>query len=224
MSIAALIQARTGSQRCPNKMLKNFCDTNLVNIALQKFAGTSQLFKLYFAAYEQDLIDIGQNFDCNIIQRDEISAKADDINLVFNYLHKIEEKHIMFINACSPFLTLNTVENAVSVFKSEKPKSLTAVVKKHTWYYFLDGKPINFFDPTNLNTKSSVPVWEVTHNIHIFSKERFLKHYYFWSHSDNDPYFYEIDEMQAIDIDTEFDFYKAESIYKRLKNDKESII
>jgi len=217
MEIAALIQARTGSQRCPNKMLREFCNTNLISLALKKFAGTSQLFKLYFAVHEQELIHIGKNYNCNIIKRNEQSAKADDIKTVFNYIDKIEEEYIMFINACSPFLTLKTLENAIDCFKKNKPKSLTAVIKKHTWYYFLDGKPINFLDPTNLNTKSSVPVFEVTHNIHIFNKNRFIEHTYFWNHSENDPYFFEIDEMEAIDIDTEFDFYKAESIYSRMK-------
>ena len=211
--IAGLIQARIGSQRCPNKMLRDFGDTNLISLALKKFAGTSSKFKLYFAAYDRELLDLGRKFDCTLIERNEESASADNIKLVFNYLSEIKEDYVMFINACSPFLTLQTLESAINIFETESPKSLTAVEKSHTWYYFLDGKPINFLDPTNLNTKTTEPLLQVTHNIHIFNKERFIKHTYFWNHTKNDPYFFEVNDLEAIDIDTELDFKRASLLY-----------
>ena len=135
-----------------------------------------------------------------------------------NYLQQIPEDYVMFINACCPFLTLDTLEKAIHCFKENNALSMTAVVKTHTWYYFQDGRPVNFLDPTNLNTKSTEPLYAVTHAFHIFNKKRFLENHYFWAHGENDPYFFEIPDKEAIDIDTELEFQIAESLYAREQN------
>ncbi|HDL20802.1 MAG TPA: hypothetical protein ENH30_05930 [Nitrospirae bacterium] len=216
--IAGLIQARTGSQRCKNKMLRDFGNTNLISLALEKFSVSSKSFNLYFAAHEEELLRIGENFECNKIKRDESSAKGERIEVVMNYLQQIPEDYVMFINACCPFLTLDTLEKAIHCFKENNALSMTAVVKTHTWYYFQDGRPVNFLDPTNLNTKSTEPLYAVTHAFHIFNKKRFLENHYFWAHGENDPYFFEIPDKEAIDIDTELEFQIAESLYAREQN------
>lgn len=217
---AAVIQARLGSQRCKNKMLRDFVGTNLISIALEKFSRPSSAFNLYFAAYEQELIDIGKMFQCKIIHRNEESAKGERIEVVMNYLSQIPEKYIVFINACCPFLSVETVEAAIKMFNDEEARSLTAVTKTHTWYYFEDGSPINFLDPTNLNTKNSTQLLAVTHGIHIFERDRFLKNGYFWAHSEKDPVFFEISHEEAMDIDTEMEFQVAEAYYRKKMEQK----
>ncbi|HDH53710.1 MAG TPA: hypothetical protein ENH24_04415 [Nitrospirae bacterium] len=213
--IAAVIHARVGSERCKNKMLRGFAGTNLVTLALNKFSKPTNAFKLYFAAYEPELIEIGQKYDCTIIKRDKESVESERIEVIMDYMKHIPEKTVMFINACHSFLTMETLERAVEEFERTKAVSMTSVVKTHTWYYFLDGKPINFLDPTNPNTKTTEPLYEVAHAFHIFDRERFIKHHYYWAHKKDDPLLFEISEKEAIDIDTELDFAKAESFYIR---------
>ncbi|MGR3175983.1 MAG: cytidylyltransferase domain-containing protein [Candidatus Scalindua sp.] len=217
MMIAAVIQARIGSQRCKNKMLRNFAGTNLISLALEKYSKPTDAFKLYFAAYEPELIEIGHKYNCTIIERNEESVKSERIEVVMNYIKDIPEETVMFINPCHPFMSLEILEGAIEQFENKKAKSMTAVVKTHTWYYFMDGKPINFLDPTNLNTKTTEPLYQVTQAFHIYNKKRFIKHHYFWTHAENDPCFFETSEKEAIDIDTELDFAKAESLYIREK-------
>ncbi|MEE9118714.1 MAG: hypothetical protein V3U02_09010, partial [Calditrichia bacterium] len=211
--IAGVIQARTGSQRCKNKMLREFAGSNLVSIALEKFSVKSKPFKLYFAAYEEELLDIGRKYDCHIIERDEVSSRGEKIETVMNYMSQISEDYVMFINACCPFLTIDTLERAIHCFDENKALSMTAVVKSHTWYYFQDGRPINFLDPTNLNTKTTEPLYAVTHAFHIFNRKRFIENHYFWTNKKKDPYLFEIPDKEAIDIDTELGFRIAESLY-----------
>jgi YrbI family 3-deoxy-D-manno-octulosonate 8-phosphate phosphatase len=222
--IAAVIHARVGSQRCKNKMLRDFAGTNLISLALRKYSEPSDAFKLYFAAYEPELIEIGKKYNCTIIKRDEESVKSERIEVIMDYMKHIPEKTVMFINACHSFLTMETIENAVEQYERKKPESITSVVKTHTWYYFMDGRPINFLDPTNPNTKTTEPLYQVAHAFHIFDRERFLKHHYYWANKEDDPYFFEISEKEAIDIDTELDFLKAESLYIREKGVQRSLL
>ncbi len=215
--IAALIQARVGSQRCKNKMLRNFGDTNLISLALEKFSKPTNAFTLYFAAFEPELIEIGEKYNCTIIKRNRESAEGERIEVVMNYVVQIPEETIIVINACHPFMTFETIERAARFFEEQRFLSMTSVVKSHTWYYFMDGRPINFLDPTNINTKTTEPLYQVAHVFHIFNKERFLKHHYFWNHEQNDPYFFEVPEEEGIDIDTELDFERAEALYIQRK-------
>lgn len=213
--IAGVIQARMGSERCKNKMLRDFAGSNLITLALEKYSRPTEAFKLYFAAYEDELLSIGGNFNCELIKRKKDSVESEKIEVIMNYLAEIEEESVIFINPCHVFLKLETIERAVAEFKKKQAISMTAVVKSHTWYYFMDGRAINFLDPTNINTKMTEPVYEVTHAFHIFNRRRFLEHHYFWTHQKNDPVFFETAEIEAIDIDTELDFIKAESLYLR---------
>ena len=213
--IAALIQARLASQRCKEKLYRPFADAEKTEIALRKFAGGSNKYHLYLAIYDPPLIEIGKKYNCTIIHRTKESAFSDDFPTVFNYISEIPEKNIMFINPCCPLLTLNTVEGAISYFNEKHPISVTSVITEHQFYYHLNGKPINFLDPTSPCTKSVQPVYKVAHCFHIFPKKRFAEKFCYWTHEKNDPYFYEISPSEAIDIDTELEFEMAESFYKK---------
>ncbi len=213
---AAVIQARLGSHRCKGKMIRPFAGTTLIDIALEKFSKPSSEFNFYLAAYEPELTQLAKKYNCKLIQRDLRSAQGEDILDVMNYFHNVDEEYGIFINSCHPFLRKETIEDAIRVFKAKGCISMTSVSKSHTWYYKLDGTPINYLDTTVINTKTTEPVWQVAHAFHIFNRKRFLEHGYFWTNQPLDPYFYEIDELQCVDVDTETDFLKAEAMVKTL--------
>ncbi len=221
--IAGIIQARTKSERCKNKMLRPFSNKSLIDIALAKFTRPQNSFNLYFAAYEEELKRIGSRYSSTIINRTNESAEGEDILVVFNYLSQIKEEYVMFINPCCPFLKLETLEKAAQFFMENNLNSLTAVVRSNGWYYHLDGKPINYTDPTVVNSKCTKQVLKVAQCFHIFPRERFLQNGYLWKNEPQDPYFFEINDLEAVDIDTELEFLVAESLYLKIK-EQESLI
>jgi len=214
--IGVVIQARTGSQRCRNKLLRPFAGTSLLEIALEKFSKPSDKFTFYFAAHERELLELGRRYTDNIVERGRESAEADDIRTVMNYFEGFEEETVAFLNPCHPFFRMETLERAIDHFRESEAVSMTSVVKSHTWYYHLDGRPINFLDPTVINTKATERLLAVAHAFHIFPRKRFLEHGYMWRHAPRDPVFFEIPEREAIDVDTELDFEIAEALYGRM--------
>ena len=60
--ICFIIQARLGSQRVPNKMIKPFAGTTLVDVAIEKILDSSIIPKenFYFSVHEQELQEIGR--------------------------------------------------------------------------------------------------------------------------------------------------------------------
>ena len=54
-------------------------------------------------------------------------------------------------------------------------------------------------------------------NIYYLSiryKDHFFKTASYWNNTENDPELFQIDDVEALDVDTETDFLISESIYK----------
>jgi CMP-N-acetylneuraminic acid synthetase len=86
----------------------------------------------------------------------------------------------------------------------------------HTRLYSTDGKPVNHNHHQLLRTQDLPPVFEENSNFYIFSKTSFLN-------SGNNriglkPQMFEINKLEAIDINDQDDFELAEVLYtKRIK-------
>lgn len=225
IKLAALIQARLSSERCPRKMLRPFAGTTLIDIALDKFAGKLSV-PLYFAVHESELIkkyydEVRASGGFWLRCRNQESAEADEISVVMNYLDRIDADFIMLINPCHVFLTLDTVEVAIKDFRRIcatwtrlAPLSMTSVTMRHTWFYHIDGRSINLHDPTKMDTKVAQPVIEVAHAFHTFPRQRFMRDGCFWTNTHLDPAFHIIPDIEALDIDTELDFEIAEALWE----------
>ena len=93
---------------------------------------------------------------------------------------------------------------------------MTAVIKKNTWFYDNLGLPINDKDPIKqILTQDSSPIYEVVHAFHVFNKEHLFTTDTYWNNRVNDPYLYEIDPIESLDVDNLNDFIISESVYKQ---------
>ena len=77
--IAVIIQARLGSQRVPQKMLRPFADTTLTDIALENIKKCKSFPRenFYLSVHEPELVTIGDKHGVNIYRRSEKSAKSE---------------------------------------------------------------------------------------------------------------------------------------------------
>jgi CMP-N-acetylneuraminic acid synthetase len=216
-TIAALVAVRKNSQRCPEKMLRPFAGTTLVDISLKRLAALQGFSKRYFAAHEDVFLEKARAYDVTSIRRSHRSANIDEpINQIHDYLQDVDEDHIMWINSCNVFLTPETIERARKCFLEKGSRSMTAVVLNRNWFYWPEtGKPINNLDPTNVSTKSTPPLYEVVHAFHIFDRKYFLKNSAYWRNEAGDPALFVIPENENFDIDTEWEFELTEALYKR---------
>ena len=89
--VCFIIQARLNSERVPNKMIRNFNDSTLVDIAIQKLIeSNAPLNQIYLSVHEPQLLEIGQKYPINIYQRSYESANVDNgIQLLFEWWNKL---------------------------------------------------------------------------------------------------------------------------------------
>ena len=218
-SIAIIVQARLNSQRCKNKMLRKFDDSSLFELQLNKLNQLSKNtnYNVYCAVGEGPFFKILNHYEfVKTIKRNKKSVASDAIGDVFNYLNNVNEDTVCFVNACAPLLNISTLKKAINLYYDIGLKSLTTVVEKKTWYFDTNNKPIN--DNSSGNTKDLSPLYECTHNFHIFKKNFFFNNKKYWGNKVNDPYLFVVDFLESLDIDTEKEFNYVEKIYKSLKN------
>lgn len=219
MKIIGIGQARRNSSRCKNKMLRQFGETSLVEIAVKRLANLSALDNAYFGAYDDEILDIAKKHleSEKIIKRTKEMANTNDMILSYSWIKDIDFDYCIWINSCHGHLRAETIDYAVNKFKKSNYKSMTSVIKKYNWFYNQNGDPINNFDPkTQVTSQQAEFLYQTTNAFHIFNKEHFFTEKTYWNNKRNDPGMFVINEIEALDVDTEEDFIIAESVYKNL--------
>jgi CMP-N-acetylneuraminic acid synthetase len=213
--VAALLPVRLQSTRCPNKALRPFGDTTLTRLALDKISRSGAVDAIYFAAHEEELLDLARDVPrVRLLRRSRASALGEDAVTIYDFMPQIAEPVIATWNACAPFLNVETYDRAIDEFRASGCRSLLPVVETREWYFDATGRPLNAPDASIINSKMLAPVYRATHPFTIYYKDAFLTDYRVWHFAPGDPRLFPVAEEEAIDIDTEFQFEVAESLYR----------
>ena len=86
------------------------------------------------------------------------------------------------------------------------------IIQNHLWQ---DGKPLNY-DLNNVGGSQDMKeIRRLNYGVAIIERNKMLK---LRRLIGDNPGFYELDEIESIDIDTEGDFFIAEQIVRGIKN------
>lgn len=206
------------SERVPNKNLKTFLEKPLYHYVLNEVLKSKYLNKVYIDTDSEKIIaDAGRNFpDVQIIHRPkELIGDFVSMNKIIEYdLKQIDGKIFLQTHSTNPLLTVETIDSALDFFiNGNHPyDSVFSVTKWQTRFYWEDGGPVNHNPNELLRTQDLPPLYEENSNFYIFTKESFIA-------ADNKrigkkPYMFVMPSIEAVDIDTEFNFKLAEQICK----------
>ena len=133
--IAIFSCARTTSERCKKKMIRSFDSTTLSDIIIKKLSLLN--YNVYFAGYEKIFKTKSSFHNVNFIQRSKTSSLSEGPNSkIHEYLFDLEYDYFLLINACLPFLKLQTINNFIDFcLKSNFPK--TIITKKKITYLMI---------------------------------------------------------------------------------------
>lgn len=223
--IVFIIQARTQSTRVPNKMLRQFVDSNLFEIAIQKVLSSSIIPKenFYLSIMDQELIDIANKWGVNYFIRSEESTQEPvTLQKALEWYDRLPFKHFVIINACNPLLKVETIDNFVKSFIETESNGMFGVFEKKTFLFNSDGEMINrFFGEdkylATLETKFVETCYEAAHSLYAGSTEDISNGIYMGSFKKKgDPSFFVMDEIECFDIDWPWQFDVAQSLYKEM--------
>tara|TARA_R100000278_G_scaffold123262_1_gene112463 strand:- start:941 stop:1591 length:651 start_codon:yes stop_codon:yes gene_type:complete len=211
MKLTAIIPVRAGSQRVKNKNIKPFANTTLLDIKIETLKKVQGIDDIIVSSDSQEMLKIAKEHDVNVHIRDEYFASNEVNNSDFmqNLSTIVDEGHIMYSPCTSPLLSSETITEIVSKYKNNNLRNIVTVTtqKHHMW---LNGKPLNY-DPSNAPNSQDLPdIYSINYGCCILSKDDLYKH----KNVVVEPTFHITNEIESIDIDTEFDFIIAEFIYR----------
>jgi CMP-N-acetylneuraminic acid synthetase len=219
--VCVLVQARLGSQRVPNKMIRPFADSTLVDILFEKLKTLKSISteQIYFSAYEDELKTIGKKHGINIFERSKESALSEGQPLteIYEWWNKLPFKYVVLVSACNPLLKPETIDSFIEKFISSDREGAFAVFEKKTYYWDKNGTPITDWNgSTIMNTKYVEPIYEAAHCLYASRTDIIGQGYWMDTQSPPKPELFIMNELESFDIDYEWQFQVAQSLYKTL--------
>ncbi len=118
------------------------------------------------------------------------------------FINTIDSDIYLLAHTTSPFMSETSVRNALINVLSENYDSALSVIKKQTFVWY-KGETLNYKLDDIPRTQDIEPVYIETSGFFIFKKDHFLTH---GQRIGFLPYFQELDDIEAIDIDTKEDY------------------
>jgi|13_taG_2_1085334.scaffolds.fasta_scaffold30912_4 N-acylneuraminate cytidylyltransferase len=219
--ICLIIQARLNSQRVPNKMLKPFVNTTLIDILFEKLKKSTIIPKenIYLSSYEPELKVIANKHGINIFNRSKESSLEESNPLkLWEWHNKLPYKYVIAVSACNPLLKIETIDKFVKNFMNSNKEGAFAVFEKKTYYWDKNKKPItDWGGKTTMNTKYVDPVYEAAHCLYASRMDIIKDGYFIDTKSPMEPELFIMDELEAFDIDEPWQFKVAEQLYRNKK-------
>lgn len=220
----ALVPMKGNSVRLPNKNLKTFNGRPLYHCIINCLLECPKIKEVCVNTDSVQIKDdVRNNFNSvRIIDRPE-SIQGDFISMndIIAYdLSVIEGNYFLQTHSTNPLIKPTTISNAINRFENSLNTydTLFSVTKLQTRLYWKDGNPINHKYGELLRTQDLPAVYEENSNFYIFTRNSFYS-------ANNQriglrPEMFEVNKLEAIDIDEPEDFELAELLYKHRLNKK----
>jgi CMP-N-acetylneuraminic acid synthetase len=215
--IAALVPMRHNSERVPGKNYRDFAGVPLYHRIVKSLLACPLIDTIVIDTDSPFIHqDAAQNFpEVKLLQRPE-HLKAGTIPMNDVLLHdisQVEADYYLQTHSTNPLLLSETIEKAVEQFLENYPlyDSLFAVTRLQTRLWDGLARAVNHNPAILLRTQDLPPIYEENSCLYIFTREILAaKH----NRIGNRPLMFEIDRLEAVDIDEELDFRMAEFLYQ----------
>lgn len=208
------------SERVPFKNLKSFNGKPLYHTILNTLLSSKKIDEVIV---NTDCANIIRDIEANFKSRVTVRIRPQEISGDFVSMNKIIDDDLnhsdgtvyLQTHSTNPLLKVSTINNALNRMLATKLEkdSIFSVTKIQTRLYDQEGKAINHNPKELIRTQDLPPIFEENSCFFIFTKGSFAK-----SNKQRigvNPEMFEIEKIEAIDIDTMEDFILAEAIFKQ---------
>lgn len=211
------------SERVPNKNLKDFAGKPLYHRVMDALLASKYIDKVIVNT-DSEIIkaDLKKYFENKVIIIDrpqEIIGDFVSMNKVIECdINNVEADIYLQTHSTNPLLKTKSIDAAIekmiALSEDKVYDSVFSVTRLQTRLYEANGTPLNHNPEELLRTQDLEPLYEENSNFYIFTKESFYNSG--GKRIGLKPFMFEIDKIEAVDIDEPQDFIIAESLYKLL--------
>ena len=228
MSYVGFIPCRSGSERVRNKNTRPFAGFTggLLELKLLQMAQVEELESIIVSSNDSIVLDYAADFASKRDSRvkplprpDELGRSSTTMDEFILYIARLcEVGNIVWTHVTSPFLTAQHYRESIRAYEEAVATGhdcLVSVTKLQRFIWDEKG-PVNY-DPGELKWPRSQdlrPLYEINHGMYIMP---FALMRECGDRVGRKPYFYELDEHDALDIDWEpqFHFLEQMALLKR---------
>lgn len=214
IDINVLIAVRGGSKRVPRKNVRPFCGSSMLEIKVKQALRLEKVNKVIVTSDDEDMLKIASDLGAEAMPRDPYYA-SDTVPMGDVYVHlasTLDCKDILWTPVTSPLVTDKTIQECIDIYalNEEFDSVVTAnIIKEYMW---LGDKAINY-DPKNHPRSQDLPnIYALNFAVNILPRELMIKNRNILG---DNFYPYMLDEIEAVDVDTEFEFMLAETLYRK---------
>jgi len=214
--VSALIAVRSGSVRVKNKNIRTFNDSTLLELKIKQLQSVKEINDVVVNSNSDEMLSIAKNLGAKTVKRDDYYASNTiSMSSVFEDMAKnMDCENILYANCTNPLVSTNSYSDAIRIFLNNT-SAYDSLVSCHDIkeFLYLDGKALNY-DPMNQPRSQDLPnVVALNFAISIIPKSDMIKNRNIIGMN---PYFYKLNEVESLDIDTPLDFFIAEKLYQHI--------
>lgn len=221
MSLTAIVPMRRDSERVKGKNYRAFGGLPLYAHIVETLLCAPGIDRVAIDSDSEEILtDAAARFPqvLLLVRPPHLRDGATPMNEVLeNTIECLDSEHFLQTHSTNPLLTPATVGEAVrKYFAPGDHDSLFGVTRLQCRLYDEAGKPINHDPRVLLRTQDLPPVYLENSNLYLFSRSSFTA---CKNRIGARPILFEIDPLEATDIDTEREFLLAEALYEALRSD-----
>ena len=214
--ITVLIAVRGGSKRVPRKNVRPFCGSSMLELKVQQALRLESVNNVVVTSDDDEMLEMADKLGATAMKRDPYYA-SDTVPMGDVYIHLasiLDCKDILWTPVTSPLVQDKTVQDCIDIYQhlTEYDSVVTTnIIKEYMW---LDNKAINY-DPKNHPRSQDLPdIYALNFAVNILPRELMIKNKNILG---DDFYAYMLDEVEALDVDTEYEFMLAEILYEKMR-------
>lgn len=214
MKIVSFIPIKLNNQRLPGKNLLELNGMPTCNYIFNTISKVDMIDEKYVYCSDET---IQQYMPEELIfkKRDPYldGYEIKGLQIIEKFIEDVDADIYVLTHVTQPFTKAESIKKALGkVVSGEYDSAFSAVVLQD--YMWKDGKPFNYDMKNIVRTQDLTPIYMETGAFFIFRKEVFTE---LGQRIGNKPYIYEIDQFEAVDIDTAEDFEFAKVVAQYLE-------
>lgn len=221
--IVAIVPMRHSSERVPGKNYRDFAGKPLFHHVVEALLKCKFIDKVIIDTDSPIVIEQAQSIFPDVIVLERPAHLRDGAiamnDVLLNIINQVPSEFYLQTHSTNPILKSTTIQSGIEKFLSIYPMydSLFSVTRKQVRYWDPLARPINHNQNILLRTQDLPPVYEENSCMYIFTKNILERKH---NRIGDRPYLFEMEEIEAQDIDVELNFLVAEFLYKQVNNIK----
>ena len=213
MKVVLFIPIKLNNQRLPGKNIMELEGKPLCQYLFDTVKDIENVDEKYVYCSDEAIIPYLPK-EISFLRRDQSLDRNEvkGLEIIDKFIHDVDADIYVLTHVTQPFTKASSIANGLTkVMSGEYDSAFSAVkLQDYLWYH---NKPLNYDMKDIVRTQELEPVYMETGAFFIFRKEVFTQLH---QRIGVKPYICEIDEFEAIDIDTKEDFEFAKIVSRYL--------